>query len=407
MRIKIKFSITIISLLLPLMLSAQRKQINIAQDQIKNGKDLAKAEKSMRQLLDDSVNHRNVKIWMTLFKAMQKQYEQGNEKLYLKQKYDTASLFDVTKRLFVDMECFDSICRIPDKKGRIDNKYSEKHAEYLDAIRPNLFYGGAFMVNKQRFQDAFDFYSLYLECAGKSMFQTYNYLEKDTMMPQVAYWASYCGYRLHNVAMTQQYKQLALRDTLHLSRAIQQLAEAALWEKDTVEYVELLEKGFGCFPKNPFFFSRLTDFWQGKERYDSAMSVVNRAYAADSTNMLFRYAKSSILLNTGHYDECIDICKKLIEEDDSLSDAYYNIGLAYFNQAIQLDKEEQKYRKKRRRIVELYELSLPFFERYRLLAPDEKRKWISPLYTIYLNLNKGKEFDEIDRIRHEYRRNHP
>ena len=44
-------------------------------------------------------------------------------------------------------------------------------------------------------------------------------------------------------------------------------------------------------------------------------------------------------------------------------------------------------------------MSRPSIERFRLLAPDQKDKWMPLLYTIYLNLNMGKEFDEINRIR--------
>ena len=40
-------------------------------------------------------------------------------------------------------------------------------------------------------------------------------------------------------------------------------------------------------------------------------------------------------------------------------------------------------------------------EKYRELEPTVKSKWLAPLYTIYLNLNMGKEFDEIDKIRKE------
>ena len=32
------------------------------------------------------------------------------------------------------------------------------------------------------------------------------------------------------------------------------------------------------------------------------------------------------------------------------------------------------------------------------MVPDEKGLWGLPLYTIYLNLNMGKEFDEIDKL---------
>ena len=37
-------------------------------------------------------------------------------------------------------------------------------------------------------------------------------------------------------------------------------------------------------------------------------------------------------------------------------------------------------------------------EYYRLLMPDEKKKWAPPLYRIYLNLNLGRQFDEIDKL---------
>lgn len=37
-------------------------------------------------------------------------------------------------------------------------------------------------------------------------------------------------------------------------------------------------------------------------------------------------------------------------------------------------------------------------EAYRKLAPDEKQKWAPALYRIYLNLNMGKQFEEIDKI---------
>ena len=41
---------------------------------------------------------------------------------------------------------------------------------------------------------------------------------------------------------------------------------------------------------------------------------------------------------------------------------------------------------------------MPYLEKYRQLEPDQTDKWALPLYTIYLNLNLGKEFDEIDKL---------
>ena len=46
-------------------------------------------------------------------------------------------------------------------------------------------------------------------------------------------------------------------------------------------------------------------------------------------------------------------------------------------------------------------LQMPYLEQYKRLAPKARDKWLAPLYTIYLNLNMGKEFDEIDKLRNE------
>ena len=49
-------------------------------------------------------------------------------------------------------------------------------------------------------------------------------------------------------------------------------------------------------------------------------------------------------------------------------------------------------------IRSLYLLAKQPMEQVRKLAPDDKARWAGPLYRIYLNLNMGNEFDEMDRI---------
>ena len=75
--------ITYIIIILCLSLSAyaQKKDIAQAREFVKKGNNLPTAEQLMSNLLKDSANRRNDKIWLTLFDAQKKQYEQGNEKL--------------------------------------------------------------------------------------------------------------------------------------------------------------------------------------------------------------------------------------------------------------------------------------------------------------------------------------
>ena len=119
----VKRLLTILLLVISVMsVSAQRKQINQALDYLKSGKDYDKAEKLMDDLLKDSTNRKKEKIWQILIAAQKAQYEQGNEKLYLNEKYDTAKFFLMAKKLFQTMERFDSKSNIGIKMHIISTK---------------------------------------------------------------------------------------------------------------------------------------------------------------------------------------------------------------------------------------------------------------------------------------------
>ena len=397
----IKLFLIYICLLFSLTGMAQKKQLQAVRDQIKSGKELTKAENTLRGLLVDSASKKNNKIWLLLCDALTKQYEQGNEKLYLKQKYDTAALFTVTRKLYDVMSRFDSLDAQPDAKGRVRAKYRAKHAEFLNSIRPNLFNGGSYFIHKKDYNTAFDYYSDYLLSANYPLFEGYDYMQKDALIPHAAYWAMFCGYKLSDADKIMQFKEQAERDTSMLNFVRQYEAEAYLIKKDTAMYVKSLQAGFEQYPNFAFFFPRLVEYYAKIGEHQKALEITERALKADSTSLLFRFAKSTALLNLGRYNECIEICKQLIKDKDTYADAYYNIGLAYFNQAIELNKDRLKYRANKEKIITLYQRSKPYMEKYRELAPTAKSKWLAPLYTIYLNLNMGKEFDEIDKLRKE------
>ena len=377
---------------------AQKKEIATAKDQVKSGKNLDKAQASMEKLLQDSANRMNEKIWLVLYEAVQGQYEQGNEKLYLKQKYDTTALFTSAKRLFEIAEAFDSIDARPDKKGRSHPQYREKHAEYLHQIRPNLFNGGAFFVRKQDYRKAYNFFDTYADCYRQPLFKKFNYLEKDPHLAEASYWAVYCGYKLGDTKATLHRAYTALKDTAHYNYMLQYLAETYKIEKDTSRYLQTLTEGFHKYPKFPYFFPRLVDFYSLTNQLDSALQITNKALEEDPENELFLFSKSTVLLNLGENQQCIELCERLIARNDTLADAYYNAGLAYFNMAVALDKETQVTSRNRQLILSNYLKAQPYLEKYRKMMPEEKQKWALPLYTIYLNLNKGKEFDEINKI---------
>ena len=385
-------------LMSPVAASAQKKEIQTAKDQVKAGKNLDQAAASMKKLLADSANRTNRKIWTIYFDAVRKQYEQGNEKLYLKQKYDTAQLFNYTRQLFEVAFQYDSVETAPDKKGRRDFEFRKGHSDYLAHIRSNLYNGGIWFLNKKKYPDAYKFFDCYIECASQPMFKQRNYGEKDKHLPTAAYYAVYSGYKMKDPKATLHHSYEALKDTVHYNYMLQYLAETYMLEKDTARYVASLKEGFKRVPTFPYFFPRLVEHYVDRNQLDSAMTVVNEALTVVPDSDVYLAAKSNLLLEQGKLQECIEVSKKVIEVNQKLGDPYYNAGICYFNLAVEQDKNSHNSRKMKEQVEENYKKALPYLVKYREMEPKEQGKWAFPLYTIYLNLNMGKEFDEIDKV---------
>ena len=316
---------------------AQKKEISQAQTIVKSGKNLAQAEQQMRKLLKDSVNQKNIKVWVILTEAVRGQYLAGNERMYLRQQQDTAALFKLALKMFGDYQSLDSVDALPDKKGRVHLKYRNSNSAFLNIYRPNLYNGGVYFLRKQNYKEAFSMIDAFLDCQRQPLFENYHY-ERDTLNRTAAFWTVLCGYQTGDHEMALKYKDLALQDTLHLESCFQYLAEIYKQQGDKPNYEWSLVKGFECNPSSSYFFPRLIDYYNTSNQTERAMTIVNDALQTNDSSELFLFAKSNLLLNQGDYDECIAICDTLITRNDTLADAYYNAGVAYVNKAFLLEK---------------------------------------------------------------------
>ena len=390
-------AITLLLLTIIPCLRAQRKEISQARSYIKSGKDLDKAEKLLRGVIEnDSASREDPRVYSYLLQSIEKQYAEGNEKLYLKQQYDTTALFTLTKKLFDVAETLDSIDARPDEKGRMKTKYRSKNAAMLNTCRPNLFFGGMYHIRKGNFENAYSLFDTYLKCATHPMFESYNYNMTDMKLAEAAYWATFAGSRLDSTAMVLKYAELAEADTTKLRFLL--MYEALAYNKigDMDKYEATLKRGFAHYPLFSFYFPHLIDLYNATGELEKAQRLCDEALEIAPDNILFLYAKSNVLLSLGLNDECIEVTNRIVGLNDSIAEPYYNIGMAYLNKTVELEKVSKRHDKAK--IKALYQEAMPYLEKYRELAPNEKKKWAPALYRVYLNLNMGRQFDEIDKI---------
>lgn len=378
--------------------SAQKKEISQAKINVKKGVDLAKTEENMSRLLQIADNRQNKKIWLLKFEAIKKQYEQGNEKLYLNQKYDTALLYNAVKRMFQTGVAFDSVEMQPNAKGKVKIEYRNEHAAYLHNLRPNLYYGGLYFLTKHKNEDAFSFFDTYIRSVEEPLFATYHYDKTDKRLLDAAFWTVLAGHRMKNFEATMKYVHLAKKDTARLLPVLRFVAEAYQEKNDTTHYLAALEEGFEHYPTSQYFFPLLFEYHARNGNWQRALDFCNDALKNDTASTLYRVAKSTALLNMGQYDECIVLCDSVLAKAPGQPDALLNAGLAYYNKGVEIDKNYKTQWKQRRKISDCYKQAVGYLEPYREKAPEKKEKWGLPLYTIYLNLNMGKEFDEIDKL---------
>ena len=300
---------------------AQRRQLQEARSIIKSGKNYDQAEKMMTKLLKDSANLHKPRIYEMWLTSVEKQYDQVNEAMYKKQKVDTTKFFDLTRRIFTIGERLDSLDMRPDKKGRVSLSYRTDNAQRLATYRPNLYFGGTYHLRKNQLQTAYDCFEMYLDCDRQPLFTGYDFWKNDPLMPTVAYWATYTGYRMGNPALTLRYANEARRDTSKLEYTMQYMAQARLMLKDEKAYLAQLQEGVKLYPKSPYFFPRLMDYYMEKGDYEKGLSYAEDALQTDSLNELFLLAKSTMLLNLGRNEECLKVSERLIQVNVRNADA--------------------------------------------------------------------------------------
>ncbi|MCQ2221038.1 MAG: hypothetical protein MJZ12_06565 [Prevotella sp.] len=377
-----------------------KKQLDQARQNIKKGNNLENTEKQMRELLKDSLNSGDLSIRIALYNSIRKQYEQGNEKLFLKQKYDTASLFNIAQRMFIELNNLDSIDALPDSEGKVKLRYRKSHASMLKPYHHNLYGGGVFYLNHQKYKEAVSCLDTYLSAFDWPLFSTDRLPADSTTIHHAGYVSLLAGYLQGDVKSALKYENLALKFQPRLENILQYLAELHLQNGDTLKYEQYLCQGVDRYPRSQFFFPHLIDFYCNNGLADKAMKVTDNVLKKDSLNVLFLRARQMIFLNKGKYDDCIAIGDKILAIDDSLADVNYNVGLAYYNKAIEMNRQTGiKAREKAKRVNELYAKCRPYMEHYRALMPEEKERWRPILYAVYLNLNLGKEFDEIQKLK--------
>ena len=366
--------------------------------------DFAKAEQLITEALTNPETKDNAATWDVAGYIQKRINEKEMENAYLRKPYDTLKVYNSVLNMYNYYVKCDELAQIPNEKGKIKNKYRSANSKTILAERPNLINGGIQYFNLNKNEDALKYFAAYVDAATLPMMEKENLLEKDTILPQVAYYATLAADRVGDKDAVMKYAQYALKDKENGQFAMQLLTDAYKAKGDTAKWVEKLQEGIVKFPENQYFFANLVDYYSSSNQNDKAMQFADDMLAKDPNNKLYLYVKAYLYHNMKDYEKAIEFYKKTLDIDPAYAEACSNLGLVYLLQAQEYadkapaDINDPNYATAQAEIKKFYEAAKPYYEKARELKPDQKDLWLQGLYRVYYNLNMGPEFEEIEKM---------
>lgn len=404
-----KYTIAIVLMLtVPAMAASVIRQ---AKEAIKKKQNLEQTAKTLmaEAAKEDVKRKKRIECLQLAAECSQKLYEAENLKLYLKQKYDTARFFSSILDMFIRLEQADSLGAQPNEKGRVKPVNRKRNHDILKPFRANLLNGGRWLFRKSEMAQAYPYLDCYVGTATHPLFVADSLLTTDTLIRPTAYLAVMAAHFGNNPDGVIKHATLA-KESGQKSHLVQEyLCKAWLAKADTAQWLSALDDGVHEFPLHDYFFTHLIDHYLAHGDYTRSMALADSMIQVADSVALFWYAKSLVYLKQNRDRDVINACDSCLARNDKFVDAYYNKGIASLNLAVIYtenavkDIHDPAYRRDQEIIRSLYVLAKQPMEKVRELAPDDKARWAPHLYRIYLNLNLGNEFEEMDRILKEIR----
>ena len=325
-----------------------------------------------------------------------------NQKAYLKQPYDTARFFNKLCDMYRQLRQCDSVDYLPDYKGNVRPSFKKKTQVLRQKHRRNILSGGKFFLAKKNYASAYPFFDLYCSYKEESKKEEH----PDSLYSNAALWATLSAFLSENYSGTIKYADEAIGYLDSARAAVLQEYKVRSYAKldNDSAWVATLKQGIVSFPQHDYFFVQLADWYHSQRNYKEERALADKLIARTGGKAIHYYAKSKSYLAEDNFNVCITYADSTIALADDFADAYYNKGIAYLNMAVISqemackDVKNPQYTVDKQKTQILYREARPCMEMVRRLQPDKQERWASPLYRIYLNLNLGKEFVEIDRL---------
>ena len=391
---------------------AAQKTVKEARDDME--RDDVPDKRHAKKLIDDAMKNPLLKDWdQTWYEAAiiyEYFYNQESIKSYnAGVKYDTTALYDYLDKMITFTLRADSLQQIPNEKGKTSNE--ARNRLFPSIIHRNLNQmitaGVHYFMHHNDAATAYKFFDKYYTIAQREDFADFR--ESDAVWNEngvkYSYFPALAAFQLEQWENCLKYSQTAQNDDEYGEDATEFICESYGHMGDTVNWLKSLKAGLIKYPTHEWYYGKLLNYYSQRNNMEEMEAFVKEMVAVDPEKAYNYYVLGFVAQQNKDYDKAIEQYKIAVEKDNTLSDAYNNLGLcimfkaqAFMESKDKLDYRSSEYKKAKAEEKEIYKEALPYAEKLRELEPDNVNKWGALLYQIYYKLEMTKEMKEIEKL---------
>ncbi len=170
---------------------------------------------------------------------------------------------------------------------------------------------------------------------------------------------------------------------------------------DTEKYLNVLKTGFKKYPEHSDLIGGIINYYLSEaDNSERAFYYLKIAQEKYPENPHYILAEAQLLNKLGEFDKAKEKYKTAIKINPNLFEAQYNLGVIYFNEAIELRDianeiaDNAKYLVAKEKADAKFSEVLPYFEKSYSLSPDDVGI-MTTLKNLYYLLKMNEKYKEI------------
>ena len=169
---------------------------------------------------------------------------------------------------------------------------------------------------------------------------------------------------------------------------------------DTASGLEVLKDGFKKFPDNQNILIELINYYLMRGIADEALDYLAIAKEEDPENISFYFAEGTLFDKLNRFEDAKRSYEYCLELDSNYFNAYYNLGVLYYNNAVKMYEEANKlneideYEQAKAFADDEVAKALPYIEKAHEIDPDDIET-MKTLKTLYYRMKLDDKYDKI------------